>query len=71
MGFFIPWHGQNKGLGREGPNRLDLKQTLIRKTLFVGQHLFAMCSNDLRRRFVVGVFVMVRFLGNSSPVHFQ
>ena len=36
--------------------------------MFVGHHLFSMCSDDLWKRFLEGFCFIVRFLDNSSFV---
>ena len=66
MGSFIPWYGQNKGLGREGQNWLDLKQVLIRNITVVRHHLFLMCLNAPRKPFLEGGFIIVRFVDYKS-----
>ena len=72
VGSFIPWHGQNKGLGHEGPNRFDFKQNWIRKSSVLTQHLFLMCSIDPRRPFWKGGFFYCEVFGQYLlRVHFE
>ena len=54
MVLFIPWNFQNKGLGREGPHRLDFKQVLIRQITVSGHHLCLICLNAPQKPFLEG-----------------
>ena len=67
VGSFIPWYGQNKGLGRGGQNRLELKQVLIRNITVLGNPIFSMCLNAPRKPFWEGGgrVITVRFLDNK------
>ena len=72
VGCFIPWYGQNQGLGRKIKKRRGFRQVSIRKHVVLGHALFWSCLRAPQTRFLDGgVSYCVAFGNKSLCIHFQ
>lgn len=72
MGYYTPWHGPNKELGRAGPNRLDVQQIGIGKNTMLGAlFIFDVFEESSEAFLARGFYYWDVFGQHILPVHFR